>query len=317
MKFPSIDWNAADTTPDAPYVSLAEITEIELLTLKRMREFTMGEHRSTARGSGFDFQGLRDWQPGDRPSSIDWAQSSLTNFSPLVVRDFEQPSTARVTAIADVSRSTQSGTSRVLIAHLIARAIATLGMSAVFFQDPFGLVTFDEGFGHLAAIRPSTGKGHVLHCLEAYQFRRGLEPMRRHADLASTLAGYFHSTTLVPVISDFLFKDLPEVLRELSLLNHTHDVFLVLVDSSFAFELPSSSAAWIETIDVETGQSQMFSRRRARQLAGRIREWQDHVAHTAKQAGLDIVRIGSDAAQADVALGEFVAERRLKRFDTR
>ena len=317
MKVPSLVRSAADTTPDAPYVSLAEITEIELLTLKRMRELTMGEHRSTAHGPGFDFQGLRDWQPGDRPSSIDWAQSSLMNFSPLVVRDFEQPSTARVMAIADVSRSTQCGTSKALIAHLVARAIATIGMSAVFFQDPFGLVTFDEGFSHLAAIRASTGKGHVLHCLEAYQFRRGLEPMRRHADLASTLAGYFHGTTLVPVISDFLFNDLLEVLRELSLLNHTHDVFLVLVDSSFAFEVPSSSAGWIETIDVETGQSQMLSRRGARHLARRIREWQDHVAHTAKEAGLDIVRIGLDAVQADVVLGEFVAERRLSKFDTR
>ena len=85
---------------DAPYVSLAEITEIELLILRRAREVTIGEHRSTSYGSGFDFQGIRDWQPGDRPSSIDWGQSTLTNFSPMQVREFEQPSTAVVTAIA-------------------------------------------------------------------------------------------------------------------------------------------------------------------------------------------------------------------------
>ena len=77
------------------------------------------------------------------------------------MREFEQPSTARVCAIVDVSRSTQCGGGGTLVAHLIARAIATIGMSAVFFQDPFGLVTFDEGFTHLAAIRPATGKGHV------------------------------------------------------------------------------------------------------------------------------------------------------------
>ena len=56
----------------------------------------MGEHRSLFHGNGFDFVGLRNWEAGDRFEHIDWAQSSLTNFSPLVIRDFEQPSTAGV-----------------------------------------------------------------------------------------------------------------------------------------------------------------------------------------------------------------------------
>lgn len=304
----------ADRGLPTPYVSLAEITEIELLILKRMREVTIGEHRSTSHGSGFDFQGLRDWQPGDRPSSIDWAQSTITNFAPLVVREFEQPSTASVAAIADVSRSTRCGGGGTLIAALVARAIATIGMSAVFFQDPFGLVTFDEGFTHLAGIRPSTGKGHVVHCVDAYQFERGLQPVRRTGDVASTLAGYFRSTTLLPVISDFLFDNTDEVLRELALLNNTHDVFLVLIDSAFAFELPALSAGWIETVDIETGRSRTLGRRAARQLAARVREWQDEVERAAKDVGLDVVRIGRDHAQADIALGEFVAERRLRKM---
>src|SRR5262249_6555541 len=74
-------------------VNLSEITEVELLILKRMKEFTIGEHRSLFHGTGFDFVGLREWAPGDRFSAIDWPQSSLTNFSPLIVREFEQPST--------------------------------------------------------------------------------------------------------------------------------------------------------------------------------------------------------------------------------
>ncbi len=81
-----------------PFVNLSELTEIELLIMRRMREFTIGEHRSLFTGSGFDFVGLRDWQPGDRTSNIDWAQSTLTNFSPMIVRDYEQRSTATVVA---------------------------------------------------------------------------------------------------------------------------------------------------------------------------------------------------------------------------
>jgi uncharacterized protein (DUF58 family) len=300
-------------TGEAPYISLADITEIELLILKRMREVTMGEHRSSAHGAGFDFQGLRDWQPGDRPSSIDWPQSTLTNFSPLVVREFEQPSTATVAAIADVSLSTRCGVNGKPIGALVARAIATIGMSAVFFQDPFGLVTFDQGFEHLGGIRPRTGKSHIVHCLDAYQFQRGLQELRRVGSLSTTLAGYFRSTSMLPVISDFLFDDVKDVLRELSLLNNAHDVFLVLIDSAFAFELPDVSAGWIETVDVETGRSRTIARSAYRQLASRVREWQDDVARVAKDVELDVVRMGLDEVQADLALNEFVAERRLRK----
>src|SRR5207245_3086385 len=91
-----------------PFVNLSELTEIELLIMRRMREFTIGEHRSLFTGSGFDYVGLRDWQAGDRMSQIDWPQSTLNNFSPMVVRDFRQRTTANVVAVADTTLSTRS-----------------------------------------------------------------------------------------------------------------------------------------------------------------------------------------------------------------
>jgi uncharacterized protein (DUF58 family) len=297
-----------------PYVSLADITEIELLILQRMREKTMGEHRSRSQGTGFDFIGLRDWQAGDRFSSIDWAQSSLQGFSPFVVREFDQPSTATVTAIADVSLSTRCGLDGVPIAAAVARAIATIGMSAVFFQDPFGLLTFDEGFRNLAGIRPRTGKGQVVHCLDAYQLQRGLTEVRRIGDLTNTLSGYMRSTSMLPVISDFLFDDAPEIVRELSMLNAVHDVFIVLIDSSFAFELPDVSAGWIEAVDVETGREQVLSRETLAGLAKHAREWQAEVKRVAKDRDMDVVSLGLDSTQGDIALAEFVAERRLRKL---
>ena len=297
----------------APLVNLADITEIELVILKRMREVTMGDHRSRAQGSGFDFIGLRDWQAGDRFSSIDWAQSTLTNFAPLIVREFEQPSTATIMAIADLSPSTRCGIGGVQIAAAVARSIATLGMSAVFFQDPFGLVTFDTSFVHLAALRPRTGKGHVVHCLDAYQFERNLQKVRRSGSISTSLAGFVRRQAMLPVISDFLFDDAETVVHELSMLNTTQDVFLVLIDSAFAFELPDISAGWVEIVDVETGKARTISRRAYRDLGARARRWQDDVKGMAKDRSLDVVTIGLDQAAGDIALSEFVVERRLRK----
>jgi uncharacterized protein (DUF58 family) len=296
-----------------PFVNLSELAEIELLIMRRMREFTIGEHRSVFQGSGFDFVGLRDWQPGDRMSNIDWAQSTLQNFSPMVVRDYEQRSTATVIAVADASLSTRCGIDGVPIAAAIARTIGTIGMSAVFFQDMFGLITFDANFSQLATIRPRIGKNQVIHCLEAYQFQSGLQPLKTSDTLSMTLASVMRKTSMVPVISDFLFDNAGAVMKELSLLNAMHDVFIVLIDSAFAFELPSISAGWIEAFDVETGKSNVMSRGALRSLSAKTRSWQDEVARMAKAEDLDVLRIGVDEMQTAIAMSEFIAERRLRK----
>ena len=183
----------------------------------------------------------------------------------------------------------------------------------MFFQDPFGLVTFDAGFAHLAAVRPKTGKSHVVHCLDAYQDRHGLQPVRTAGSISTTLAGHLRSRSLLPVISDFLFDDPQAVLRELALLNATHDVFIVLIDGAFAYELPPVSAGWIEMVDVETGDARTVSRAAYRQMAARIRDWQVQVHRAAKDLDIDVVEVGLDAAKADIALSEFIAERRLRK----
>lgn len=307
----------ADVEEGAPLVSLADITEIELLILRRMREFTVGEHSSLFHGAGFDFTGLRDWQAGDRFEAIDWPQSSLTNFSPLIVREFEQPTTSSVVMVADRSASTRCGVDGTPIATIVARAIATLGMSAVFFQDAVGLVTFEGAFTGLAGLRPRIGKNQVIQCLDTYQ-RPTADPglpheLRRAETLSGTLGGFMRKTAMVPVISDFLFDGAEESIRELARLNALHDVFVALVDASFAFEMPSVSAGWVDAYDVETGRSRVMSRRDVRRLAARVREWQDDVARAARQAGLDVLRLGLDQTQFDIALMEFVAQRRLRR----
>jgi uncharacterized protein (DUF58 family) len=297
-----------------PLVNLQEIAEIELFILRRMKEYTLGDHASVFKGSGFNFVGSRDWQPGDRMSHIDWAQSSMTNFSPLVTREFEQDSTATVLAVADASMSTRCGAAGVPIAAAIARSIAAVGLSAVFFQDQFGLITFDDGFHQVAAARPRIGKPHVIYCLDLYERPKAADLAAGKGDVTATIEGHLRKTSLVPVISDFLFADAQRVLNELSLLNGMHDVFLMMADVRFAYELPPASAGWIETFDVETGSTRVVSRRELARLAARVEEWQEQVMAMARDADLDIVRVGLDRWEMETTLVEFVRERRLRKF---
>jgi uncharacterized protein (DUF58 family) len=297
-----------------PLVNLQEIAEIELFILRRMKEYTLGDHASVFKGSGFNFVGSRDWQPGDRMSHIDWAQSSMTNFSPLVTREFEQDSTATVLVVADASMSTRCGAAGVPVAAAIARSIAAVGLSAVFFQDQFGLITFDDAFHQVAAVRPRIGKPHVIYCLELYQRPKAADLESGHGDVTASIEGHLRKTSLVPVISDFLFADAQRVINELSLLNGMHDVFLMMADVRFAYELPAASAGWIETFDVETGSTRVVSRRELARLASRVEQWQEQVMGMARDADLDIVRVGMDRWEMETTLVEFVRERRLRKF---
>jgi hypothetical protein len=215
--------------------------------------------------------------------------------------------------VADRSLSTRCGMDGVPIATTIARALATIGMSAVFFQDAIGLVTFDHDFSNLQGLRPRIGKGQVIHCLDAYQFGQGLQDIRNTGELGSTLSGFLRKTSMVPVISDFLFDRVDLLVKDLAMLNSLHDVFLAVVDAAFAFELPGVSAGWVETFDVESGRSRVMSRRELMAMAGKVREWQDKVIVTAKQAGIDALRLESDPTKFDVTLLEWVAERRLRK----
>ena len=296
-----------------PLVNLSEIAEIELFVLKRMKERTIGDHESMFKGPGFNFVGVRDWEPGDRTSSIDWAQSSLTNFSPMITREFEQPSTATIVAVADASLSTQCGTPGAPIAAAIARSVAAVGLSAVFFQDLFGLITFGSDFRQLAAARPRIGKPHVIHCLDLLQQRTAPDEPAPQADFTATIAAHLRRTSLVPVISDFLFASAADVISELSLLNAVHDVFLIMADGRFADRLPEVSAGWIEIFDVESGSTRVVSRRELRTLTARVEEWQEEIQRLARDADLDIVRVGLDRWEMETVLVNFVSERRLRK----
>ena len=295
-------------------VNVAEIAEIELFVLKRMKEYTLGDHASVFKGAGFNFVGVRDWAPGDRLSSIDWAQSSMTNFSPLITREFDQDSTATIVAVADASLSTRCGANGLPIAAAIARSVAAVGLSALFFQDKFGLITFDERFHQRAAAQPRIGKPHVIYCIDMYQHRKETGATVLQGDITATIESHLRKTSLVPIISDFLFTDAPRVIKELSIVNAAHDVFLMMVDARFAYRLPPVSAGWIETFDVETGRTRIVSRREFNRLADRVEQWQQEILRLARDADLDVVRVGLDRWEMETTLIEFTAERRLRKM---
>jgi hypothetical protein len=140
-----------------------------------------------------------------------------------------------------------------------------------------------------------------------------MQVVPRSGSISTSLSGFVRRHAMLPIISDFLFDDVEDVLKELKFVAITHDVFLVLIDSAFAFDMPRISAGWIEIMDVETGASRTVSRRQFSQLAQRAADWQARVQKMARDHDIDVVVVGLDQATSDIALTEFVVERRLRK----
>jgi len=247
-------------------------------------------------------------------SSIDWSQSSLTNFSPMITREFEQDSNATIVTVADASASTRCGVNGTMIAHAIARAVAAAGLSATLFQDLFGLVTFDNRFREVTGARPRIGRSHVLYCLDLYKQSVLQQTQGVEHDIITAIESQVRKASLIPVVSDFLFPDAKRIIGELAHLNAIHDVFLLMADVRFAYEVPPLSDGWVEVFDVESGRSRVLSRRELRRLGARVAEWQDEIERVARDAGLDLVRVGLDRWEMETTLVEFTAERRLRKM---
>src|SRR4029079_19762871 len=100
---------------------------------------------------------------------------------------------------------------------------------------------------------------------------------------------------------------------ELRRVSTVRAVFTIVADASCAVGLPKVSAGWVEVYDVETGRTRMMSRRELSKQSARVRAYQDEIARQAKDNDLDVVRLSVDQVKFDVALVEWVAERRLRR----
>lgn len=297
-----------------PLLDLSEIEEIDLQVMERVQDMIHGEHASIYSGTfGFDFTGLREWEPGDSRVRIDWAHSTMNAFSPLVVRECVEPHSLDVLIGADVSLSTRCGLAGTTISRVVARAIATVGFSAAIFQDGVGMVLYDFAHRRGPWIEPpKRGRAQVTRLIELYQ--TGLTtPFVETETLAEIAARELRRTSLVFVVSDFLFPHARDVIRDLAGLKPRHDVVLGMVDASFAYRLPIVSAGWVECMDAETGRTRLLSARAVAHLPKQVTQYQDTLARDAERMDVDLVRLGDDPDRFHVALLELFIDRKLHR----
>ena len=144
---------------------LAQVRRIEIRTERLVSSLTAGRFRSAFKGTGMEFDEVREYTVGDDVRSIDWNVTARAG-KPFV-KVFREERELSVVLAVDVSGSMRFGaipgvSPRAKLA-LAAEAAAVVGVTALKNGDRLGLVSFtDRTEIHLP---PRRGRGHALRVI--------------------------------------------------------------------------------------------------------------------------------------------------------
>lgn len=284
---------------------LAQVRRIQVRTNRLVTDVMAGGYTSVFRGSGIEFDEVREFTEGDDIRAVDWNVTARTG-RPHVKKYMEERELS-VFFLLDLSASMRFGTARAggtraagepaSVRRAAATFCACLALAASRNNDKAGLIAFSdriEGY-----VPTKKGKAHVLRIIREALAR---EPQGQGSDLAAALdyAGRVQRRrAVVFVISDFL---VPEFGRSLRLLARRHDVIAAQLIDQASLELPR--AGLVHVRDLETGANRWLdtgSPRVRQAWAANMRARQAQLAETMKRSGVDrmeIVLRGSGDDQA-------------------
>ncbi len=134
-----------------------KIRQIELHTRRLLRGALVGDSRSALKGTGFEFDQIREYQVGDDVRFIDWKASTRANT--LLVKQYIEERSRTIMLAVDISASGIFGSVANLKQDTMAQVASVLALVADSGKDRVGLMLFSDTIE--AYIPPARGRGHV------------------------------------------------------------------------------------------------------------------------------------------------------------
>lgn len=247
-----------------------------------------GEYRSAFRGSGMEFDEVREYQPGDEVRSIDWNVTARQG-RPFIKR-FHEERELTVMFMVDMSASENFGSGGQSKMELAAELAAMLSFSAVRSNDKVGLILFTDRVELF--IPPAKG---IRHAMRIVREVLGFKPAGRGTNLQAALDFFcraVHRRCVAFLMTDFQDSDYEKSLR---LAARRHD--MIAVEISDLRESVLQDAGLIEVQDAETGECCLLdtSSREVRDAYGRLAfERRQHLEQELRRFGVDFLQVMTD-----------------------
>ncbi|MFZ5954133.1 MAG: DUF58 domain-containing protein [Candidatus Dependentiae bacterium] len=231
---------------------LRKIKEIEIIARRLVSSKRIGSASSAQKGVGFEFDQLREYQPGDDVRAIDWNSSARSQK--LLVKQYIEERNRTIFIVLDITASMAFSSQEKLKFDLASQIAALLALVGNYGKDKIGLILFGQV---VETYRPAKmGRSWVWQIIHDIF---SAAPSRTKTNISQALM-YLNrikeKNAIVFVISDFIDSSFQKSLKTAAL---KHEIVAICVMDQREFELPNCGIYHV--LDVESGQVNLLDTR--------------------------------------------------------
>lgn len=223
----------------------SKIKKLEIFTRRLLNGTLVGDSRSAIKGTGFEFDQIREYSFGDDIRFIDWKASARNDK--LLVKQYIEERSRTIFLMVDVSQSSIFGSGEHNKNSRIVELASVLALVAQHGKDRVGLLMFSDAIE--AYIPPGNSLHHVHHIM---QNLLSFKPKQSKTDISKALQHLLSikkSDAIVFLISDFIDETLDTYLAQAA---RKYD--LIAVRCLDANEKMIPPVGFITIEDLETGE---------------------------------------------------------------
>ncbi|MBU6197733.1 MAG: DUF58 domain-containing protein [Cyanobacteria bacterium REEB446] len=240
-----------NNNPVLDKVLINQIKKILLKSDKLSSQILAGEYKSAFKGTGLNFESIREYQHGDEIKNLDWKVTARMQ-SPYI-RQYKEERQMTLLLVIDLSASSLFGTEEKTKQEITIELASILAFLAIKNNDKVGLMIVSEDVEFY--LEPKQGKAHIFRLIkELLTFK----PLHKTTNIKKALNSVIRLSpkhSIIFYISDFL--DSSHYNHEIKILKKTQDLSLVSIRDPKELSLPN--LGFIEICDPETGHSSLLN----------------------------------------------------------
>ena len=121
---------------------LKKVRQVEIRTSRLVNDSLAGNYHSVFKGSGMNFDEVREYVPGDEIRAIDWNVTARTGIPHI--KKFTEERELTIILLIDISGSGEFGSSTSSKREMMAELGSVLAFSAIRNNDKVGLILFTD-----------------------------------------------------------------------------------------------------------------------------------------------------------------------------
>ena len=179
-----------------------KIKRIRIYTKRLMQSTLTGDYLSAFKGSGLEFDQLREYQIGDDVRFIDWNSSAKMNK--IMIKQFIEERDRTIILGIDISNSCNYSSNKELRSETIAHVAAALAFIATNNNDKVGAFFFSDQIEKW--IPPSRGNAHYAKILETLFTIKPKSKLTSIEEAIRFLVSLKQRNAIVFMLSDWIDK---------------------------------------------------------------------------------------------------------------